>query len=103
MEGNRLRMSARINGKLLVLKSSGPLPVGKTSKHLVCDYSRTGQVSIKADGKVVLQGDLGNSLLAMPLDPLEVGQDTNGIVGPYPKGFDSNGRVLKAVLKVKDN
>ena len=103
MEGNSLRMSARINGKLLVLKSSGPLPVGKTSKHLVCDYSRTGQVSIKADGKVVLQGDLGNSLLAMPLDPLEVGQDTNGIVGPYPKGFDSNGRVLKAVLKVKDN
>ena len=103
MEDNSPRVSVRIDGKLLVLKSSSSLPVGNNEKQLVCDYSKTGQVSVKADGKVVLLGDLGSSLLAMPLDPLEVGQDTNGIVGPYRKGFNSNGRVLKALLKVKDN
>jgi len=94
--------SARINGELVVLKSTKKLLVGNSGKQLICEYTKTGKITVTAGNEVLLQGDLGSSIVEMPLDPLEVGKDTNGIVGPYMNGFDSNGRVVKAVVKLKD-
>ena len=49
---------------------------------------------------MLLEGNLGGSMVEVPLDPLEVGKDTNGIVGPYPSGWDANGEVIKVRLEI---
>ena len=97
---NMIRVSARIGGKLVVIKSDKKLPSSNGNKTVGFSYSKDGQISVKSGETVLLEGNLGGSMVEVPLDPLEVGKDTNGIVGPYPSGWDANGEVIKVRLEI---
>lgn len=98
LEDGQLRFSSRVLGKLTVLKTDRVLSENQT--RLKLDYHEDGKVQIFSGSDVILSGDVGSGMKEMPLDPLEVGGDTGGIVGPYSAGFESDGNVvsLKIVL-----
>lgn len=98
---NAVRFSVRISGKLTVLRSDKMVPVVGNLKKLRLTYSKSGKVVVQSGETLLLQGNVGNSMVEMPIDPLEVGKDTNGIIGPYPKDWDADAKILKAQLKLE--
>ena len=96
LEEGQLRFSSRVRGKLTVVKTDRVLSENQT--RLKLDYQEDGKVQIFSGSDVILSGDVGSGMKEMPLDPLEVGGDTGGIVGPYPAGFESDGNVVSVKI-----
>lgn len=96
LEEGQLRFSSRVRGKLTVVKTDRVLSESET--RLKLDYQEDGKVQIFSGLDVILSGDVGSGMKEMPLDPLEVGGDTGGIVGPYSAGFESDGNVVSVKI-----
>lgn len=96
-----LRVSVRIDGKLTVIQSPKQLP--SQVNRIEMRYQKDGMLSIAVNSKHWLESKLPGPMKSMPLDPLEVAKDSNGIVGPYPSGYKANGQVnsLKIELEVQ--
>tara|TARA_B100000676_G_scaffold55209_2_gene54307 strand:+ start:1 stop:1203 length:1203 start_codon:yes stop_codon:yes gene_type:complete len=96
-----LRVSVRIDGKLTVIQSPKQLP--SQVNRIEMRYQKDGMLSIAVNSKHWLESKLPGPMRSMPLDPLEVAKDSNGIVGPYPSDYKANGQVksLKIELEVQ--
>ena len=63
---------------------------------------KDGKVSVVADGVVLLKGAVPGVLTAMPLDGLQVGADSSGIVGDYPADFSYDGQIKSVKLAIQE-
>ena len=94
-----IRVSVRIDGKLTVIQSPKQLP--SQVNRIEMRYQKDGMLSIAVNSKHWLESKLPGPMRSMPLDPLEVAKDSNGIVGPYPSGYKANGQVNSLKIEVE--
>ena len=81
LKEGKLTFATRHSGKLSLVTASQPLPSGKST--IIVDYATDGAVQVTVDGEPAATGKVPGAMSQMPLDGLQVGQDTNGAVGQY--------------------
>ena len=60
-----------------------------------------GTVTVSFNGAQILTGKVPGLMNDVPLDPFDIGRDTNAPVGQYESPFDINGRILSAEVVLK--
>ena len=92
----KLALSLRRDGKLSSVVANTALPSGKVtvSSTLAAD----GQVTLKAAGKQVGEGEFPGLILRKPGEGLTVGSDGQSAVGDYTAPHPFSGKVTNAVI-----
>ncbi len=90
-------VAVRSNGRLTVAVSKDKLPEGKVS--LTASLSKRGKLTLTVNGKTAAKVDAGGPIPSMPLDGLDVGTDTAGLVGEYTQ-TDFKGKIIAAAVAV---
>ncbi|MCA9119110.1 MAG: arylsulfatase [Planctomycetaceae bacterium] len=62
--------------------------------------SKSGNISLRANGQLIANGQAPDVALRMPLDGLQVGRDTKGAVGEYDAPFEFAGRIESISIEV---
>jgi arylsulfatase A-like enzyme len=93
----KLSFVTRISGKIASVALTDALPAGRVV--VSAELDKTGIVTLTA-GESSAQGKVG-LMVDMPLDGLQAGQDTGGLVGNYkePNAFTGSIKSLKVVLQ----
>jgi arylsulfatase len=95
-------------GKLTFLVRSGGQPTSITSAEAVsgahtatAGLRSDGALTLKVDGKQVAHGKAPGPLTTMPVDPLAVGFDDAGLVGPYGEDNQFRGSIDSVQIKLE--
>ena len=94
----QLRFVTRHGGRQTSLMVEEPL--SKSAVKIFAELNADGTVTLKVDDKVVIEGKTPGSMLDMPLDGLEVGEDRNGAVGEYPANQKFKGIIKRVSLRL---
>jgi len=94
----QLRFVTRHGGRQTSLMVEEPL--SKSAVKIFAELNADGSVTLKVDDKVVIEGKTPGSMLDMPLDGLEVGEDRNGAVGEYPANQKFKGIIKRVSLRL---
>ena len=71
-------------------------------KHqVVLTAENDGTVTVSFNGTQVLTGKVPGLMNDVPLDPFDIGRDTNAPVGQYESPFALNGRIVSAEVLLK--
>jgi arylsulfatase len=70
--------------------------VPKANSKITLRITKSGEVTLRVNGKPAGSGKLPGPISEQPLDGLQIGKDSNGNVGDYPSPFPFTGQV-KAV------
>lgn len=92
----QLHFAARTQGELFTF--SGKAPQKGTIR---CDVTKEGNVTIRQNGSVLLEGSVAGGLDSMPIDGLQVGIDTGGLVGEYPEAFGYDGDIQEVRVAIQ--
>lgn len=92
----KLWFCQRIKGKASTISGTAPTS-GCT---LEFRQDKNGSVTIKAGDSLLLSGDVPGPLDTMPIDGLQIGQDTGGWVGDYSSNFKYDGKIEQVRLLI---
>lgn len=77
-------------------------PMVVTGAHTAVAQLKTdGSLALALDGNQVASGKAAGPITAMPVDGLDVGSDTGGLVGPYGEDNNFNGTIESLVIKLQ--
>ena len=62
--------------------------------------TKSGQLTMNLNGESVANLKMEGTLASQPLEPLEVGSDSEGVVGKYAPPFSLKGKVNKLVIDI---
>jgi arylsulfatase A-like enzyme len=94
-----LTFATRRGGKLF--KVSTDSKVSDTITSIEARLSKTGEVTLTANGKSVATGTVADGLPRHPIDGLQVGSDEGGFVGEYNTPFPFNGKIGSVTIDLK--
>lgn len=92
-----LRFALMRGGKQTIIDSESK-PRGKVKIKLT--LKKSGQFSMILNGEAATELKLEGSLASQPLEPLEVGRDSEGVVGKYQQPFPLDGTVDSLVIDI---
>jgi arylsulfatase len=84
---------------LTLAQSKDPLP--KNPAHLGASLAKDGTLTLTIDGKTVARAQADGCLTRMPLDGLQVGQDTGGAVADYQTPYPFQGEIGKVTVRLE--
>lgn len=96
LQDGALHFAARSHGELFHFSGAAP-----AAGLLRCDVLDGGKVLVTQGGQTLLQGQMKGLLDAMPIDGLQVGTDTGGVVGEYPSDFAFDGTIKEARVMIR--
>ncbi|MCP4943602.1 MAG: LamG domain-containing protein [Planctomycetaceae bacterium] len=67
---------------------------------VVATLRKSGQLKLSVNGAPVTQVKLDGCLTDQPLEPLEVGMDSDGVVGKYESPYALKGNVEKLIIDI---
>ncbi len=67
---------------------------------VVAKLKKSGQLTISVNGDMITETDLDGCLTNQPLEPLEVGNDSNGVVGNYEPPNALKGEVKNLIITI---
>jgi arylsulfatase len=86
----KLTFLVRVAGTPTTVATTESISGAHTAEvHLAVD----GAVTLKLDGKQIAEGKAASALTAMPVDGLDVGSDSGGLVGDYSEANSFNGTI----------
>ncbi|MEC9091418.1 MAG: sulfatase/phosphatase domain-containing protein, partial [Planctomycetota bacterium] len=80
LKEKKLHFAVRRNNELEVLASIQDLPA---NSQIELAFAKNGRVRVKVNDSLMIDGKVKGSMIEMPIDGLQVGQDANGNVGDY--------------------
>ncbi len=93
-----LRFATSVNGKQTVVdtqaNANGELAIQVS-------LAKNGRLRVTVGDQQVADQKLGSSLSNQPQEPLEIGSDSEGVVGKYEQPFSLQGKVEKAIIEIK--
>jgi len=98
LEKGRLAFLVRIGGETTSITSPEPISGPHTA---VARLQRTGAMSLVLDGKTIAEGKAPGAIPSMPVDGLDVGSDTAGLVGPYSQDNQFGGTIESVIVELE--
>ena len=98
LQQGRLTFLVRASGEATSIATNEKLEGAHTA---VARLQRSGALTLAVDGKVVARGQAPGLLAQMPVDGLDVGSDTAGLVGPYSTNNQFGGTIESVVIEVE--
>jgi len=93
----RLVFLVRAAGRAVEISSPGKISGAQT---VVAKLGAGGAMTLSVNGVVVAQGSAGGLIATMPVDGLDVGSDSEGLVGPYTQNNSFAGEISSVVVKL---
>jgi arylsulfatase len=94
-----LTLVTRRGGKLFKVAANSKLSDTVTS--IEANLSKTGEVTLTANGQSVATGNFADGMPRHPIDGLQVGSDEGGFVGEYNTPFTFNGEISRVTIDLK--
>ncbi len=88
--------AVRRSGQLTTIASLSTV----SSQDFEVQFEKSGRIVVRAAGIVVAEGEVGGPLTAMPVDGLQTGRDTGGVVGNYDGPFAYQGEIAEVTLEI---
>ncbi len=98
LDKGKLTFLVRISGETTSIATAEPITGAHTA---VARLQRTGALSLVLDGKSVAEGKAPGAIPSMPVDGLDVGSDTAGLVGPYSQDNKFAGAIESVVVELQ--
>lgn len=98
IEDGVLKFAVRSGGRLSLVQSDSPIQSGAVIHGRI---RPNGKVRLQVDGTLVADGKLQHVLKEMPIDGLQVGQDSQGQVGEYQDGFVYSGKIATVLIEIQ--
>ena len=99
LKDGKVYFETRHSGKLSTIVSESMVEPGK--HNVVLTAENDGTVTVSFNGAQVLTGKVPGLMNDVPLDPFDIGRDTNAPVGQYESPFALNGRIVSAEVLLK--
>ena len=99
LKDGKVYFETRHSGKLSTIVSESMVEPGK--HRVVLTAENDGTVTVSFNGAQVLTGKVPGLMNDVPLDPFDIGRDTNAPVGQYESPFALNGRIVSAEVLLK--
>ena len=99
LKDGKVYFETRHSGKLSTIVSESMVEPGK--HQVVLTAENDGTVTVSFNGTQVLTGKVPGLMNDVPLDPFDIGRDTNAPVGQYESPFALNGRIVSAEVLLK--
>jgi arylsulfatase len=95
-------------GRLVFLVRAGAEPASISTptalsgpRSALAQLTRDGKMTLAVDGKVVADGNAGGPIPTMPVDGLDVGCDSEGLVGPYGEDNSFKGELRSVTIELR--
>ncbi len=100
IKNNQLCFAARNDGAQSIIRVADPVPSGRFE--IAADISKTGEMMLKIDGKLVASGESDAAFSEMPNDGLQVGRDAGAAVGDYKSPFVFRGTIDEVKIRLSE-
>ena len=97
VQQGKLCFATTLSGKQTVVTSDTEIDGNVT---LVATLKKSGQLILSVNGDPVTEVKLDDCLTNQPLEPLEVGRDSDGVVGKYEPPYALKGNVEKLIIDI---
>ncbi len=98
-QNDRLCFAVTHGNSRSVVRSSKVQPA---RGRLVATLTRDGAVVLQWNAREIARGNVGQPLVAQPLDGLQIGYDLNGTVGEYTTAYESPDTIEDVVIRLKN-
>ena len=89
----------RHSGNLSTIVSKATIEPGKYK--VVLTGANDGTISVYFNGAELVNGKVPGLMKDVPVDPFDVGRDSNAPVGQYETPFEIKGRIISAEVTLK--
>jgi hypothetical protein len=100
IKNNHLCLAARNDGAQSIIRDADPAPTGRFE--VSAEISKTGEMMLKVNGKLVASGESDGAFSEMPGDGLQVGKDAGAAVGDYRSPFAFNGTIDEVKIRLSE-
>jgi arylsulfatase A-like enzyme len=98
LDQGHLKFALRRRNNLTVVTSPEPLP--PTTRQVEARLESNGEVTLQADGRLLIRHKAPGLLVQQPADALEIGRDGGGAVGDYVPPFEFGGQIGLVTLRL---